>query len=158
MGGPSKGAIIAKLCKAGAMNVLADFPPPKEEDQEKEVEDEGADGSSTEKTSGTLDLKASEYFTKYPKAIANPQERSLKLFKEDAEGLPEGWKVRLLKDPRDEGKTVRHYLSPDMRVLKTGQGVVEYLRLEGSLPTDQILNIAKNVLQLSDKKINALYL
>ena len=67
--------------------------------------------------------------------------------------------------------------SPDMRVLKTGQGVVEYLRLEGSLPTgsvllyycpnkhskhslptDQILNIAKNVLLLSEKKINALYL
>ena len=48
--------------------------------------------------------------------------------------------------------------SPDMRVLKTGQGVVEYLRLEGSLPTDQILNIAKSVLLLSEKKINALYL
>ena len=48
--------------------------------------------------------------------------------------------------------------SPDMRVLKTGQGVVEYLRLEGTLPTDQILNIAKTVLLLSEKKINALYL
>ena len=70
--GPSKGAILAKLRKAGAMNVLADFPPPKE-DQERKVEEEGSDGSSTEKTSGTLDLKASEYFTKYPKAIANPQ-------------------------------------------------------------------------------------
>ena len=45
-----------------------------------------------------------------------------------------------------------------MRVLKTGQGVVEYLRLEGTLPTDQILNIAKTVLLLSEKKINALYL
>ena len=67
-------------------------------------------------------------------------------------------KVRLLKDPRDEGKTVRHYLSPDKRVLKTGQGVVEYLRLEGALPTDQILGIAKSVLLLSEKKINALYL
>jgi len=158
-GGPSKGAILAKLRKAGAMNVLPDFPLPKE-DKKREVEEEEVvqDGSSTEKTSATLDLKSSEYFTKYPKAIANPQERSLKLFNDDAEGLPEGWKVRLLKDPRDEGRTVRHYLSPDMRVLKTGQGVVEYLRLEGSLPTDQILNIAKNVLQLSDKKINALYL
>jgi len=152
---PSKEAILAKLRKGGAMNVLADFPLPKEN---QETEEEALDGSPTERMSGTLDLKASEYFTKYPKAIANPQERSLKLFNEDAEGLPEGWKVRLLKDPRDEGKTVRHYLSPDMRVLKTGQGVVEYLRLEGSLPTDQILNIAKSVLLLSEKKINALYL
>ena len=47
--------------------------------------------------------------------------------------------------------------SPDMRVLKTGQGVVEYLRLENSLPTEQILSIAKSVLLLSEKKINALY-
>merc|ERR1719209_1808318 len=78
---------------------------------ERETEEEILeDVRPTERTSGLLDLKASEYFTKYPKAIANPQERSLKLFNEDAQGLPEGWKVRLLKDPRDEGKTVRHYL------------------------------------------------
>jgi len=146
----------ATASKGGATD--ADFPKPKE-DQERETEEEVLeDGRPTERTSGLLDLKASEYFTKYPKAIANPQERSLKLFNEDAQGLPEGWKVRLLKDPRDEGKTVRHYLSPDMRVLKTGQGVVEYLRLEGSLPSDQILGIAKSVLLLSEKKINALYL
>merc|ERR1719342_1485511 len=153
---PSKEAVLEKLRKGGAMNVLADFPLPKE-NQERDIVEEESNESLTERASGTLDLKASEYFTKYPKAIANPQERSLKLFNEDAEGLPEGWKVRLLKDPRDEGKTVRHYLSPDMRVLKTGQGVVEYLRLEGCLPTDQILSIAKSVLLLSEKKINALY-
>ena len=106
-----------------------------------------------------VDLKASEYFTKYPKAIANPQERSLKLFNKDVEGLPKGWKVRHLKDPRPlQDKTVDHYLSPDLRVLKTGQGVVEFLRLEGSLPTDQILGIAKSVLLLAEKKINALHL
>ena len=47
--------------------------------------------------------------------------------------------------------------SPDMRVLKTGQGVVEYLRLAGTLSKDQILEIAKNVLLLSEKKISALF-
>ena len=47
--------------------------------------------------------------------------------------------------------------SPDTRVLKTGQGVVEYLRLAGTLPKDQILEIAKNVLLLSEKKISALF-
>ena len=109
-GAPSKDAILAKLRKGGATNVLANFPPPKES-QERESEEDALDGSLPEKASGTLDLKASEYFTKYPKAIANPQvcglcychscdfisfpqERSLKLFNEDAEGLPEGWKVR----------------------------------------------------------------
>ena len=104
---PSKEAILEKLRKGGAMNVLADFPLPKE-DQERDNVEEESNESLTERTSGTLDLKASEYFTKYPKAIANPQvsdsfqlfclslskERSLKLFNEDAEGLPEGWKVQ----------------------------------------------------------------
>ena len=109
-GAPSKDAILAKLRKGGATNVLANFPPPKES-RERESEEDALDGGLPEKASGTLDLKASEYFTKYPKAIANPQvcglcychscdfisfpqERSLKLFNEDAEGLPEGWKVR----------------------------------------------------------------
>ena len=104
---PSKEAILEKLRKGGAMNVLADFPLPKE-DQERDMVEEESNESLTERASGTLDLKASEYFTKYPKAIANPQvsdsfqlfclslpkERSLKLFNEDAEGLPEGWKVQ----------------------------------------------------------------
>merc|ERR1719319_540371 len=107
-------------------------------------------GGSASPKPGVLNLKSSEYFTKYPKAIANPQERSLKLFVGAAEGLPEGWRVRELQDPRDEARTVRHYLSPDTRVLKTGQGVVEYLRLEGLLHTDQILAIARTVLLLSD--------
>merc|ERR1719447_102230 len=126
------------------------------DDQEKQNEDKQYGENVPEKQSGSLDVKGSEYFTKYPKAIANPQEKSLKLF-ENAEGLPEGWKVRLLNDPKGDGKTVRHYLSPDMRVLKTGQGVVEYLRLAGTLSKDQILEIAKNVLLLSEKKISALF-
>lgn len=123
----------------------------------KEEKEEGSGEGGSQKA-GVLNLKSSEYFTKYPKAIANPQERSLKLFVGAAEGLPEGWRVRELQDPKDETRRVRHYLSPDTRVLKTGQGVVEYLRLEGLLHTDQILDIAKTVLLLSDKKIKALYL
>ena len=61
----------ATASKGGATD--ADFPKPKE-DQERETEEEVLeDGRPTERTSGLLDLKASEYFTKYPKAIANPQ-------------------------------------------------------------------------------------
>ena len=110
--------------------------------------------------SSIMDLTSSEYFAKHPKAIATPQERSMKLFTDAMEGLPEGWKVRTLIDPRpwarEEGKTVRHYLSPDCRVLKTGQGVMEYLRLGGEMDTEAVLDIAKNILHISDKKINAL--
>ena len=42
------------------------------------------------------------------------------------------------------------------QVLKTGQGVVEYLRLGGEMDTEAVLDIAKNILHISDKKINAL--
>ena len=59
--------------EGGATNVLTDSPTPKD-DHEREAEEETSeDGRPTERTSGILDLKASEYFTKYPKAIANPQ-------------------------------------------------------------------------------------
>ena len=84
-----------------------DFPMTSE-DQEKQDEDKQFGENVPEKQIGSLDIKGSEYFTKYPKAIANPQvdgilyyicvcifipqEKTLKLFK-NAEGLPEGWKV-----------------------------------------------------------------
>ena len=42
------------------------------EDQEKQDEDKQSE-NVPEKQSGSLDIKGSEYFTKYPKAIANPQ-------------------------------------------------------------------------------------
>ena len=43
------------------------------EDQEKQNEDKQSDPNVPEKQPGNLDFKSSEYFTKYPKAIANPQ-------------------------------------------------------------------------------------
>ena len=60
-----------------------------------------------------------------------------------------------MADPKEEGKTVKHYLSPDCRVLRTGQGVMEYLWLGGTMGQVTVVDIGKNVLHLSDKKINA---
>ena len=64
------------------------------EDQAKQDEDKQFGENVPEKQSGSLDIKGSEYFNKYPKAIANPQvgdilycmhffmpQNSLKLFK-----------------------------------------------------------------------------
>ena len=70
-------------------------------------------------------------------------------------GLPEGWKARSLADPRVEGRVVRHFLSPNSRVLKTPQAVLESLRL-GGLPTHQVGAIGATVLSLEDKKIRAI--
>ena len=55
---------------------------------------------------------------------------------------------------KEKGTTQDHYLSPDGYVLKTGRGVLEYLWLEGKLSQEAIVNIGKNVLHVSDKKIN----
>ena len=82
------------------------LPPFIEEQEEKKEE---------KKAAGGLNLADSAYFTKNPKAIANPQERSVKLFSEAAAGLPEGWKVRNILDPKDQSKAVKHFLSPDIR-------------------------------------------
>ena len=50
------------------------------EDQEKQDEDKQSDENVPEKQSGSLDIQGSEYFTKYPKAIANPQVDSFLYF------------------------------------------------------------------------------
>ena len=120
------------------------------------VEQEDDEEKENKKNKGNLrvDLSKSQYFSKHLKAIANPQERSVKLFKDSLEGLPEGWKMRTLVVNKEKGTTQDHYLSPDGYVLKTGRGVLEYLWLEGKLSQEAIVNIGKNVLHVSDKKIN----
>ena len=47
-----------------------------------------------------------------------------------------------------------HYLSPDGYILRTGRGVLEYLALEGKLSQEAIVTIGRNVLHVSEKKIN----
>ena len=46
---------------------------------------------------------------------------------------------------------------PLPQVLKTGQGVMEYLKLEGILDQDTIVDIGKNVLQLTELKISIIF-
>merc|ERR1719400_786631 len=151
-------------------NEMPILPPFVEQEDEEEKENKKSEPELEEKVDAAenkkenkkdkgnlqVDLTKSQYFSKHPKAIANPQERSVKLFTDALEGLPEGWKVRTLADPKEEGKTVKHYLSPDCRVLKTGQGVMEYMRLGGKMSQEAVVDIGKNVLHISEKKINAL--
>ena len=124
--------------------------PLMEEERKKEEKKEN------EKSNGNLpvDFRESSYFREYPKAIATLQERSVELFQNSLEGLPEGWKMRTLVVNKEKGTTQDHYLSPDGYVLKTGRGVLEYLWLGGKLSQEAIVNIGKNVLHVSDKKIN----
>lgn len=108
----------------------------------------------------TVDVSLSKYFIKNPNVIANARGKSVKLFNEEAKDLPEGWKMRSIEVKSKTGSgmsTIKHYLTPDTKVLKTGLSVIEYLRLEGSISTDQILEISRK-LNVSEKKLKNLYM
>jgi len=106
-----------------------------------------------------VNLSNSKYFQKNPNIISNARGKSLKLFTEEAAGLPEGWKVRSIERESKEGAKpiiVKHYLSPDQRVLKTVLGVLEFLRCEGKLDANQLMDL-RSVLKVSDRKVKELY-
>jgi len=106
-----------------------------------------------------VDLSNSKYFVKNPNVIANARGKSIKLFDEEAKELPYGWKMRSIEVKMKTGgmSTIKHFLTPDTKVLKTGLAVIEYLRLEGILSTDHILEISKK-LNVSEKKLRNLYM
>jgi len=107
----------------------------------------------------SVDISKSKYFIKNPKVIANARGKSVKLFDEEASDLPVGWKMRSIEvksNTTGATNTIKHYLSPECKVLKTGLSVVEYLRLEGILSTDKIIEIAQK-LNVSEKKLRNLF-
>merc|ERR1711864_55983 len=102
---------------------------PTDETEEKPVEDSPI---------SNIDTSLSKYFEKNPNVFANARGKSLKLFSEGAKST-----------------SIKHYLTPDQKVLKTGLAVLEYLRLEGKLNPDQLVEV-RTVLKISDKKLRDL--
>jgi len=122
--------------------------------------DEHYDQSSNSNPKPSVDVTKSKYFIKNPNVFANARGKSVKLFDEEAKDLPEGWKMRSIEVKSKTGSgmsTIKHYLTPDTKVLKTGLSVIEYLRLEGSISTDKILEISRK-LNVSEKKLRNLYM
>merc|ERR1719260_327936 len=105
-----------------------------------------------------VDISKSRHFLKNPKTITSARGKSVALFTETPSGLPPNWKMRSVETTNKAGGKVftRHFLSPELKVLKTGLSVVEYLRLKGELDTDQIIEISK-VLNISEGKLKSLY-
>ena len=68
--------------------------------------------------------------------------------------LPVGWRWRIFT--RKNGRVDYEYLSPEMKVLKSGMAVVEYLRLQGEFNIDQLKVLAKD-LNIADKKFQSLF-
>jgi len=105
-----------------------------------------------------LDMSQSKYFTRNPKVITSARGKSVSLFNELPVGLSENWKMRTFEVTTKTGdKTmIKHYLTPELKVLKTGLAVVEYLRLKGEMGTEQLLEISR-ILNIPEKKLKTLY-
>ena len=103
-----------------------------------------------------LDYQASPYFRENPTAIAvGSEEGTMELFQHVLEGL-EGYKVRST-DVNTEKGTIRkaYFLSPDGYILKTRQGVLEYLAVERKTSIEDIVTIGRNILKVSDRRIKS---
>jgi len=103
-----------------------------------------------------IDLNNSAYFNKQRAVITNAGNTEAK-FVDVLPFLPEGWKYRTY-EANDKGKVVIHknYLAPSKFVLKATMGVVEYLRLEGKMRPEEILEVAKN-LRVGPSKLKRLF-
>ena len=78
-------------------------------------------------------------------------------FTETLDILPDGWKYRTF-ETKINGKvtTLKHYLSPSNILFKFSMAVVEYLRLEGKMKHEHLLEVAKG-LKVGPKKIKKLF-
>ena len=112
----------------------------------------------TENAADELDISQSKYFTSNPKVLTSARGKSISLFNEIPFGLSEKWKMRTFEATTKTGakSMIKHYLTPEFKVLKTGLAVVEYLRLKGEMGTEQILEISK-VLNIPEAKLKSLY-
>ena len=123
--------------------------------EEEKVREEEKEGDGKSQGNLQFDYQESPYFREHPTAIAVArEERSMELFQNFLEGL-EGYKVRTVAVTTEKG-TIRqaHFLSPDGYILKTRRGVLEYLAVEGKTSLEAIVTIGRNVLQVSERKID----
>merc|ERR1712059_83815 len=149
----------AQIDSTANRDVNVDFKEPSQKKMKKyKPTDETEEKPVEESPVSSIDTSLSKYFEKNPNVFANARGKSLKLFSEEATGLPGGWKMRSIEREGKEGAkstSIKHYLTPDQKVLKTGLAVLEYLRLEGKLNPDQLVEV-RTVLKIPDKKLRDL--
>ena len=115
------------------------------------------DPQSVAQSQTPVDLSSSKYFEKNSKMIANARGSTLELFEVNP-ALPQGWRQRTLEVTSKKGDkiTSRHYLSPELKVLRSGMAVVEYLRIKGEMDLEQLKQLAKD-LNVAEKKFQSLF-
>merc|ERR1712129_432737 len=103
-----------------------------------------------------IDTSKSDYLTKIPTMISKARGASIKLFTEEVQDLPQGWKSRTVESKDSvRTKTQKHFLTPSGVILKTGLAVLEFLRLEGRTEMGKILEIAR-ALKIKEKVVKKL--
>ena len=126
------------------------------------VIDVDASDAAKKETDEIVDISSSAYFVKNPKVIATARGKSLGWFDDLPAGsdlLPSGWKQRSLEATNNktgEKTLIKHYLSPEQKVLKTGLAVVEYLRIKGGMEKEELVKIAEK-LNVPEKKFKSLF-
>ena len=108
----------------------------KVEKRKRKTEVSSADSESTKKqNSKEKDLvclylkEESQYFKKTKNEISSSSRDRAVKFTEADETLPEGWKCRTFL--RKNGRVDYEYLSPELKVLRSRVGVVEYMKAMG---------------------------
>merc|ERR1711874_287916 len=103
-----------------------------------------------------IDITKSAYFSKSKQVLSNGGKYQEK-FTEAVPCLPDNWKTRTV-EAKDKGKVVvhKHFLSPEGAMMKTTMAVVEYLRIEGKLKPEEILEVAK-ILKVGSRKLQKLF-
>jgi len=107
------------------------------------------DSSSLNETENPdeVNISKSKYFKANPQTVSTLSDKAGAgdQFTVVDEKLPSGWKVKEIlhefKSGRKERK--RNYLTPDLKILKTGLAVLEYMRLSGKYSAKEIMDYAK---------------
>jgi len=103
-----------------------------------------------------VDITQSAYFSR-AKHVLCEGEKYMDKFTETMPCLPENWRFRTV-DVNFKGKVVvhKHFLSPEGALMKTTMAVVEYLRIQGKLKSEELLEVAKS-LKVGNLKLQKLF-
>ena len=103
-----------------------------------------------------VDITQSAYFSR-AKHVLCDGEKYMDKFTETMPCLPENWRFRTV-DVNFKGKVVvhKHFLSPEGALMKTTMAVVEYLRIQGKLKSEELLEVAKS-LKVGNIKLQKLF-
>ena len=125
---------------------------------EKENEDPQKNSVRAKLEAIGINLNKSAYFASCVKAGKVANSRKVSSYTEINPCLPEGWKYKTVEKKMKGGRvtTVKHYLTPDNITIQFALIVVEYLRLEGKMNHEQLMDVAKS-LKVGQEKIKKLF-